>query len=105
MIVGPKSKSVFVERSAGKKERAEVDILGLRQKDEKCVLFEQLRGAAATIYWEEINRTISFCLDPYTRILNFRRAPEEDEEVFLKQQIGCRFYFDTVSLLFYCLKN
>ena len=73
MIVGPESKSVFVERSVGKKERAEVDILGLRQKDEKCVLFEQLRGAAATIYWEEINRTISFCLDPYTRILNYRK--------------------------------
>ena len=73
MIVGPESKSVFVERSVGKKERAEVDILGLPQKDEKCVLFEQLRGAAATIYWEEINRTISFCLDPYTRILNYRK--------------------------------
>ena len=40
MIVGPGSKSVFVERSVGKKERAEVDILGLPQKDEKCVLFE-----------------------------------------------------------------
>ena len=34
-----------------KKERAEVDILGRRQKDEKCVLFEEppCRG---TIYWE-----------------------------------------------------
>ena len=40
MIVGLDSKSVFVERSVGKKERAEVDILGLPQKDEKCVLFE-----------------------------------------------------------------
>ena len=40
MIAGPESKSVFVERSVEKKERAEVDILGLPQKDEKCVLFE-----------------------------------------------------------------
>ena len=83
MIVGPGSKSVFVERSVGKKERAEVDILGLRQKDEKCVLFEQLRGAAATIYWEEINRTISFCLPIHTGEKSSHthtHAPEEEDD-------------------------
>ena len=37
-----------------KKERAEVDILGRRQKDEKCVLFEEppCPAVRGTIYWE-----------------------------------------------------
>ena len=52
-------------RQSLKKERAEVDILGRRQKDEKCVLFEE-PPRAALFTGKEINRTISSCLSMHT---------------------------------------
>ena len=53
-------------RQSLKKERAEVDILGRRQKDEKCVLFEEPPCRAALFTGKEINRTISSCLSMHT---------------------------------------